>query len=292
MVLVKIGHFSQEAIFEKVSIGSDLMPIVITKTTIPDCFGILFFSNGGISERITYFHILLHTSTPEDELYLLSHELYYDNIKQNQEAYKACRDIITRAKEEDGKLYLSDLRTEIDPRYPMYFRTNITRRGQNSELFYSHLYLSRDSFVRMRLFLETLLHHKIVTRNLKSWYFSNEYKNMEFVLINRVKIDAVKQEGTSYTTHYTLYDDGIRFPVNFKVKLNEEIPSKNLISVEEYEEKYSNDFSIIELFLEEDYLYLIYKEYTLDHTFVKTKVLKLSTTLYQRTNFIDPKNIK
>jgi hypothetical protein len=297
MVLVKLGLPKEENIVSRNNfVVNKIFPIAIRSTTVPDQYIVLFVAHQDYNASYLYFQIMVKVENAFDQTYLEEHELNIKRYQNNQnskslEAYQKLISEIT-----PNNLYATDFNMVQDPLHPMYFKSTCVRAIDNTHASIVDIYLPISNFVKIKVYLNRFTSLPIKKYIHEELFNDPIYNNIELVNIETVKMDCTKAEQVLenkelFTTHYTMNCGPSTYLMNWSIIETKELPLKVPLDLNLYDTFYKFHYNVKDVFLQDDNLYIVYKDSIICDKCTKAKVLRLNKELTDKTNFKDQLNI-
>lgn len=289
MRIVKLDNVKEENIVSQQRfIINDILLIRISKIN-DEFYKFLFLAHQDFRDEYIYLQTIIEI---EDAMEQAKFDLMYKYY--NDESTK---ESVTKliSKLSSDNLFSCDLSMKLNNEFPLYYKSNGIRKVDDKHICVRELYFSRDSFVKVNIFIKDLLMFYI---NYKI-FNDPKYTNMDFVKIELVKYNGTKQdllktiyckspedlEDRKYTSHYTMNCGPSQFVLNFECILEKDKQLINPLDKDIYNANYQQDVLVENLFLHDDVLYLLYEKED------SVTILKLTEDLYDHTNFVDLRKI-
>ena len=154
--------------------------------------------------------------------------------------------------------------------------------------------VSRDLFIQINLFVNQFV-LKILGSDLN--FLSYKYKNIEFVTIDHVKLDASVEDKAlrSVFNHYTVGCGPTIFKFNFISPISEDKNKRlrNPMISSQYEIFYQNDFIVNDIIrdVNDDMLVLFEERSEINNNYKSTKALRFNKEMIAKTNLVDLFNV-
>lgn len=313
MVVKKIQEPSQEQIVSRNKyIVNDIYPISLKATPIElDKFIILFQCHQDYDDSYIYIQAMFIMENEFiDKEFFNKHPLNVENISRNDITKNTYAELLSKLQPNGSNLYICDLKMDIYEDNPTYYHATAIRPIDQKHASILDLCIPRDNFVKISLYYDSIVNRpfSFIMDNHKSheFIFSNpKLHNIEFVKIEEVKLDATRTflgNESLFISHYTMHCGPSEFKMNYPVGCvasiinddGDEIipPLKIALDKSLFDPLYSNDIVIEFMFIQNDFLYILYEEKSIiDNSFKKMYLLRLTKDLYDKTNFVNPKNI-
>ena len=282
-----------------------IFPIYIRDTKDPNSFILTFYCRQDYDDSYIFLEIMLTESIPEINIKNLSENFLNENFGKFTDKYKT---LIEEAKESEQK-YVTDLHFIENKEFKTYFSCFGVRAIDSRHNRYLDLFIPRDNFIRIRKFLKTIDIYGIRESDIQEIFFSSKYHNIKFYNITKIVFDASEyyDQDSKYLeehhkfgvmkriiSHYTMYSEVEKFRMNvasfYPINQNDKLLKPLHYSI--YEPTYSKDYMIIDSFLGNEYLYIIY-----DINWNKKEkksclyALKLTPEQYMTTVFVNTNSI-
>ena len=290
MDLYRIGMPNdQDIIVRDRFIVDELYPLCIKKLNETQ-YSILFEGKQLSTETTMFFQTIIGYDVT-DEGFLNTHFLNVVNIQRDHERLKFYNE---RVKTMKGNVFNTDFDMQQDEEHKMYFKTYgiKTLRMKNSNDDRASLldiYLTRDNFVRMYLFLSKFLNKDLSAVEV----FSNKkLNNIQYMTIKHVQLNGSSENranGLVYSS-YTLGAGPTQYRMTFISPMKPNGVLVNRMLPETFQWLYMEDFVINNIIYDnhKDRIFVLY-EYrsSLNNSYKATYLLSLDKEIYDHTNFVD-----
>lgn len=283
MRIVKLDNVKEENIVSQQRfIINDILPIKLSKIN-DEFYKFLFIAHQDFRDEYLYLQTIINVEDAVEQAQIdFIYESYNDDSKK-----ESIGKLISKLSKEN--MFSCDLTMESAPDFPLYYKSNGIRKVDDKHVCVRELYFSRDTFVKVNIFV----------RDLFSFFINNriftdpKYSNMNFVKIELLKYNGTKEENwkldarnqSKYTSHYTMNCGPTRFVMNFECVLEKGKQLINPLDKNIYNATYQQDPLIEKLFLNDGILYLLFEKED------SVTILRLSEDLYNHTNFVDLRKI-
>lgn len=298
MVLVKLGLPKDENIVSRNKfVVNRIFPIAIRSTTVPDQFIVLFIAYQDYDESFLYFQMMVKVENAFEQTYLENHELNLNRFQNNKndKSLEVYQKLISKITE--FNVYATDFNMISDPERPFYFSSTCVRAIDKTHASVMDIYFTTDNFIKMQIYLNRFINAPSSKLIHEEIFRDQKYHNIEVVNIESVKMDCTKEESAYelmnfFTTHYTMHCGPSKYVMNWSIVETSGRPLKVPLDVNLYNTFYQFHHKVTDVFIHDDYLYILYIEKSeVDGSYKKTKILKLNKELTDKTNFKDSLNI-
>lgn len=278
----------KDIIADIVFVADNLIPLSISIIDT-NKFSVLFYGEQFCTTSYIFLKAIFHADTEEDIAFLITHNLYIENIKKNKDKVDLYNEYMTKA---TGNLFITDFDMVDDEDKPTLFKCEATRLADSKDkkAIVATLYMNESMFIKINLFI-----NNFNSRNIDSeMIFANKkFNNVEFETIHESKLDCSspnKPAGIVYS-HYTLYvTKHTKYKVNFISKYKPEKKLREPINANDFMDIFYNDFYINDIIYDyhKDRVLLVYFLYSnVTHQYKSTKILILNRDVYTHTNFLE-----
>ena len=298
MVVMNIRKNNINVIIQKMFQVSEMVPLAIQKEEKDksgNTFKVLFKMNEHITNTDIFFEIRLICTDELDRSYIKSRSIYIDNLKKNEEKYKAFKTIMKDFSIDS--FYVGDFNFEFDNgNYYIDGLKQLMDVKTGSSFFETiRLYIPRFLYIVINLYIQDLLDP--YDRSEKEFLFvSPEIANMKFDKVEGVKnlgTCKTKVENTDYFSYNTMYEFNngpTSWKFTYEVLTEEDLELINPINKEKFEAWYSNYKNNFIGFVPDSSHPGIYYVITLTEN-KKVMGLYCLGQFIEKTNLIDPYKI-
>ena len=297
MVLLKVETPNEINIVTRNNfIVNRILPVSIKKCNAENFYMFLFSAKQDYDDGYIYLQLCIGMENGFETDYISNHPLNIERNKDNPEKMEAYKNIISNLN--DHNLYSCSLDMRLDSSHPMYYHSIAVRTIDKNHSSVLDLYIPRDNFVILSLYLNSLIN---CIKNKEDLFTSSLFRDIEYVNIETIKYDCTAHDwdadkivmekdpkrGYCYQSHYTMNCGPSEYRVNYCSRSKTSPRGlKNPLDQSLYKAFYNTDCRVSFMFFDENILCILY--------FVggkKTKLLRLTKELYDKTNFVDQENI-
>lgn len=297
MVLINITMPPEEYIMKKESFVVDsIIPVAIRATGNNTQYLFLFAACEECDERYMYFQILVQSENEIDTNFLTKHYLNINNLKSDSRRLKAYTEIMQKLGTDN--LFSTDFNIKKDENSLYYHSRGVRPIGEN-KAHVVDIYFSLKCFVKLKLYLHRCINVPMISTCHENIFRDESYNNISVEKIESIKMDCTKVEDNGdisslYTTHYTI-NLGIKvlFKFNYMITDDKNKNVKFIMDSNLYNDLYNKDTLINEIFYDNNFVYLVYREMSIiDGSLKSIKLLKMDKELANKnTNILNPNNI-
>ena len=291
MDLTKITLPEENKIIEKKLFSPNEFQLLSISLTDDNNMGVFLFRAVQTStDDKLFIQVPFLISDQTDVSYITTNKMFIRNITIFDDKKDEYTDLIKDMNEENT--YLSDLCINEYAESKKYYILKCTRNCDSENGYFSEidLLVSRDLFIQINLFINQFL-LKILGADLN--FLSYKYKNIEFITIDHVKLDASVEDRAlkSVFNHYTVGCGPTIFKFNFLSPISEDKNKRlrNPMIASQYEIFYQNDFIVNDLIRDDnDDLLLLFEERSeINNNYKSTKALRFNKDMIEKTNLVD-----
>lgn len=295
MDLTKITLPEENQIIEKKLFSPNEFRLLSISLTNNDKIGVFLFRAVQTStDDKLFIQVPFLISDQTDVSYITMSKLFIRNIILFDDKKDEYDDLVKDMNEENT--YLSDLCINEYAETPKYYILKCTRNCDPKNNYFSEidLLVSRDLFIQINLFTNQFV-LKILGADLN--FLSYKYKNIEFVTIDHVKLDASVEDKAlrSVFNHYTVGCGPTIFKFNFISPISEDKNKRlrNPMISSQYEIFYQNDFIVNDIIrdVNDDMLVLFEERSEINNNYKSTKALRFNKEMIEKTNLVDLFNV-
>ena len=292
MIPLNINPNGLNVIINKVFIANSIIPLAIQKDEFDQSkkiYKVLFKLTQNIDNTNIFFEIRLRCDDELDKNYLQSKSIYINNLKKDENKYKAFKDIMKDF--DSGIFYVGSFSTaREDGNYYIYGIKELKDKNGNSFYENMKIYIPRYMYIIINLYLENLLDaYSGIEKEIL--FVDNKIKEMRFEKVEDVKlIGTAKRESEngmfSYNSIYEMNCGPTSWKFTYEVLSQEDLDVKVPIDPNTFDAEYSqyNDLYIGAVpDMGFTYVTVLVKD--------KIKTLMVPEPLMIKTNLIDPYNI-
>lgn len=296
MVLIKMDLSAEECVEKRETFVVDsIVPLAIKPTAIKDQYLMLFATCEECDDKYMYFQILLQSENEADKHFFDNHYLNMNNLKSNNFRLEAYMKFMKNLS--NNNLFFTDFSMTKAENSSYYCSIGTRTIGENKACNIE-IYFPVKSFVKLKLYLERFIKMPYIGTRHEDVFRDDSYNNIIVENIESIKMDCTKAElngraTSTYTTHYTV-NIGIKIIYKFNHTIVAETNKnvKHNMDSKLYDDLYSNDTFVGEIFSDDKFVYFVYREKSIDGSLKSIKLLKLDLELANRnTNLFNHDNI-
>ena len=300
MVLTKIQfsseHNKKYIVSENDFIINSLYPIGFKETSVENNFMFLFGAYQDFEDKYIYLQILFKIEDPFEYNIIKEHHNYIPNYEGNPDQASAYQHMISEMN--DDNLYATDFIMSKSDR-PFYYSAIAVKKDDATHARLLHLYIPRNTFIRIKIFLENL---DVRGSVFPCSIFANPaFNNPKFVDVDELKRCETCEAATKekfVDTHYEMICGPDLYKMNYRSYKHPTYKLANELDQNIFNSQYSTNYYLQYIIRDEteDMLYVIhcgeklrYEKDIIEPT-GSIVVLKLDNRFIDRTNFLNQFN--
>ena len=273
---------------QKIFLANRIAPLAIHRDeNEKDCYKVLFKLDENVTGKFIFFEVKFRAEDQLDKSYIESKSIYIDNIKKDENKFKAFKEIMKDFTVE--LFYVGDfdmIRNNMN--YTVNGFKTISPDQKNIYFELMKIYIPRYMYIIVSLYLQELL-DPYTDMEKEFLFVSNDVINLKFDRVENVKLVASTKKqlenGTYlYSTMYNFYSGPSSWKFTYEIITPEDLELKEPLFTSTYEAEYSkyNDRFIGNV-ADRGFVYIILKD---DNN--KVIALSVSNELISKTNIVDP----
>lgn len=282
----------QLIISRKVFMGTKIVPLAIQKDENNNkIYKILFKFTETVSNDDIFFEARISIEDSLDKNYIESRSLYIDNIKKNENKFKAFKEVMSEFNSE--KFYIGDFRFDMEGSN-QYIDAYKQVKTKDGKVYYEaiKIYISRIMFIILSLYTEDLL-DPYSEQEKEFLFISGEMNNLRFEKAEDIKLIATSKKqlednNFSYNTMYEMNCGPTCWKFVYEIITPEDLELKEPLDYSifdpEYYQYYNNFIGSVTY--KNEFVYIITRDKN-----NKVVAVKVSNELINKTNIINPYNI-
>lgn len=282
----------QLIISRKVFMGTKIVPLAIQKDENNNkIYKILFKFTETVSNDDIFFEARISIEDSLDKNYIESRSLYIDNIKKNENKFKAFKEVMSEFNSE--KFYIGDFRFDMEESN-QYIDAYKQVKTKDGKVYYEaiKIYISRIMFIILSLYTEDLL-DPYSEQEKEFLFISGEMNNLRFEKAEDIKLIAtskrqLEDNNFSYNTMYEMNCGPTCWKFVYEIITPEDLELKEPLDYSIFDPEYSQYYNnfIGSVTYKNEFVYIITRDKN-----NKVVAVKVSNELINKTNIINPYNI-
>ena len=244
---------------------------------------ILFFAKQDNDGREILLQSMLKLEDRELD-YFKAHPLNLDNLKNDKTRLAIYVEATQKASNKD--LYVTDFIMDKHDD-TLYFKAIASQQVDKDKANELEIYFTKENFIKVNLFFRRL---SILDFFAEHVFIDNKLKKLNFINIDSIKFDGSATDIMSriVCNHYTCKSGNDRYKFNYMSAKVIGGKLKHTIQADIYSSMYDNDFTITDMVLLSDTLYIVFEDRSsITNSYKDTKVLIIDKDLYTETNLVD-----